>query len=169
MIFLAPGPPVDLPVAPTVRGPGCPPVAPSDHWYGGLGVSLGDCEAWKRQKVGGCGWNRCPRNSVWSHVAQDTARSWFRACLTQTTHIQAIFGHFWAVSRTYRGPRWQQRSLGHGAIKAHVKCSIHLPSFGRFEWVLGPFWAKKGCFGAQNAQVWEGTSQLGAPAPGRHR
>ena len=43
-------------------------------------------------------------------------------------------------------------ALCHGAIMAHVKCSIRFPSFGRFDWVLGPFWAKKGCFGAQNAQ-----------------
>ena len=44
-----------------------------------------------------------------------------------------------------------------------------LPLFGRFDWVSGQFWAKKGCFGAQNAQFWEGTSLLGAPTPGRHR
>ena len=120
IIFFAPGTTVDPPLAPTVRGPSCPPAAPSDHWYRGLGGSLGDSEAWKPQKAGGCGWTRCPRNSVLSHVAQDTARSWFRACLTQTAHTQAIFGHFWAVSRTYRGAREQERALGHGAIKAHV-------------------------------------------------
>ena len=77
IIFFAPVTLVDPPLAPAVRGPGCPPAPPSDHWYGGLGISLGDAEAWKPQKVGGCGWTRCPRNSVLSHVAQDTARSWF--------------------------------------------------------------------------------------------
>ena len=52
---------MDPPLAPTVRGPGCPPAPPSDHWYGGLGISLGDSEAWKPPKVGGCGWaNRFP-------------------------------------------------------------------------------------------------------------
>ena len=162
---------MDPPLAPTVRGPSCPPAAPSDHWYGGLGVSLGDSAAWKPQKVGGCGWTRCPRNLVLSHVAQNTARSWFWACLTQTAHIQAIFGHFWAVFRTYRGARGQERALVHGAIEAHVECRNRLPSFGRFDWVSGLFWAKKkkAVFWAQNAQFWEGTSQLGAPAPGRHR
>ena len=60
-------------------------------------------------------------------------------------------------------------ALGHGAIGAHVEYRNRLSSVGRFEWVLGPFWAKKGCFGAQNAQFWEGTSRLGAPAPGRQR
>ena len=89
MIFFAPGTLVDPPLAPT--GPRCPPAPPSDHLYGGPGVSLGDSEAWKPQKVGGCGWNRCPRNSDLSHVAQDTTRSPFWGCLTQTAHIQ---GHF---------------------------------------------------------------------------
>ena len=81
----------------------------------------------------------------------------------------ARLGHFWAVSRTYRGARGQERDLVHGAIEAHLECRNLLPSFGRYDWVLGPFWAKKGFFGAQNAQFWEGTSRLGAPAPGRHR
>ena len=169
MIFSPQGPLVDPALAPTVPRLGCPPAAPSDHWYRGLGDSLGDSEASKPQKVGACGWTRCPRNLVLSHVAQDTARSWFRAYLTQLAHIQAIFGHFWAVSRTNRGARGQQRALGHGAIEADVECSNCFPSFGRFDWLLGPFWPKKGCFGAQNAQFWEGTSRLGAPAPGRHR
>ena len=53
MIFFAPGTLVDPLLAPTVRGLGCPPAPPSDHRYGGLGVSLGDSEAWKPQKVGG--------------------------------------------------------------------------------------------------------------------
>ena len=47
MIFFAPGTLVDPPLAPTLRGPSCLPAPPSDHWYGGLGVSLGDSEAWK--------------------------------------------------------------------------------------------------------------------------
>ena len=87
MIFFDPGTLVDPPVAPSVRGPGCPPAPPSDGWYGGLGGSLGDSEGWKPQKLGGCGWTRCPRNSDWSHVAQDTARSWFWPCWTQITHV----------------------------------------------------------------------------------
>ena len=44
--------------------------------------------------------------------------------------------------------------------------SLRLAIFG---WVPGPFWAKKSCFVAQNAQFWEDTSRFGAPAPGRHR
>ena len=44
LIFFAPGTLVYPPLAPAVRGPGCPPAPPSDHWYGGLGGSLGDSE-----------------------------------------------------------------------------------------------------------------------------
>ena len=54
MIFFAPGTLVDPPLAPTVRGLGCPPAPPSDHRYGCPGVRLGDFEAWKPQKAGGC-------------------------------------------------------------------------------------------------------------------
>ena len=32
MIFFAPGTLVDPSLAPAVRGPGCPPAPPSDHW-----------------------------------------------------------------------------------------------------------------------------------------
>ena len=168
MIFFALVTLVDPPLAPTVRGPGCPPAAPSDHRYGGLGVSLGDSEGWKPQKVGGCRRTRCPRNLVLSHVAQDTARSWFRGVWCTLHRFWGFLAPFWAVSRTYRGARGQKGALCHGAIEAHVECSNRLPSFRRFDWVSGPYWAKKVCLGAQNAQFWEGTSRLGAPAPGRH-
>ena len=52
IFFFAPGTPVDPPLAPAVLGPCCPPAPPSDHWYGGLRVSLGDSEACTPQKVG---------------------------------------------------------------------------------------------------------------------
>ena len=41
--------------------------------------------------MGGCGWTRCPRNLFLSHVAQDTARSWFRGAGAHG----AFFGAFW--------------------------------------------------------------------------
>ena len=139
---------MDPRLAPTVRGLGCPPAPPSDNWYGGLCVSLGDLEAWKPQKVGGCGWTRCPRNSVLSHIAQDMARSWFRACLTQTAHIQAIFCHFWAVSRTYRGAKGQERALFHGAIEAHRCNRVTVPlCLAVLSGVRGHFGPKKAVLG----------------------
>ena len=156
-------------LAPTMRGLCCPRAPPSDDWYGGLGVSLGNFEACKPQKVGGCGWVMWPPEFGFEPRSPRYGPFLFQAGWTQTAHIQAIFGHFWAVSPTYRGARGQQKVLCQGAIEAHVECTDGLPSFGRFEWVLELFLAKKGCFGAENAQFWEGTSRLGAPAPGRHR
>ena len=47
MIFFALGTLVDPPLVPTQRGLAGPPAAPSDHWYGGLRVSLDCSEAWK--------------------------------------------------------------------------------------------------------------------------
>ena len=99
MNFFPLGTPVDPPLATTVRGLAGPPAAPSDHWYRGLRVSLGNSEAWKPQKVGGCGWTRCSRNSFLSHVAQDTARSWFRGA---GAHC-AVFGAFWRLFGPFLG------------------------------------------------------------------
>ena len=99
IIFSAPGTLVDPPLAPAVRGPGCPPAVPSDHWYGCLGIRLGDSEAWKPQKLGGCGRTRCPPNRIWSHVAQDTARAWFRGV---GAHC-AGFGAFWRLFGPFLG------------------------------------------------------------------
>ena len=94
IFFFAPGTLVDPPLALAGRGPSCPPAAPSDHRYGGLGVSLGDSEAWKPQKVGGCGWTRCPRNGDLSHVAQDTASAWFRGVGAHCADFGAFWRHF---------------------------------------------------------------------------
>ena len=75
-----------------------------------------------------------------------------------------FLAHFWAVSRTYRGFRGHQRSLGCEKVKPHVECSSRLPSFGCLAPLLGLFWAKNGCFWPKTAQIWEGTSRLGATA-----
>ena len=95
MIFFAPGTLVDPPLAPAVRGPGCPPAPPGDHWYGGPGVSLGESECWKPQKVGGCGWTRCPRNRILSRAA----RSWFWGDGAHCAH----FGAFWRLFGPFLG------------------------------------------------------------------
>ena len=130
---------------------------------------MGDPETWKPQKVGGCGWTRCPRNLDLSHVAQDIARSWFRGVGAHCAH----FGAFWRLFGLFLGHIVELG--GNKDLLVTVKSSrtwtvaSFSPSFGRFDGVSGRFWAKKGCFGAQNAQIWEGTSRLGAPAPGRHR
>ena len=69
------------------------------------------------------------------------------------------------LSQAYCGRRrGQQRVICHKEVKAHKECSDCFPSFVHFDGVSGPLWPKKGFFGAQNVQFWEGTSPLGAPA-----
>ena len=98
MIFFAPETLVDPPLA-TVRGLGCPPAPPSDHWYGGLGGSLGDFEAWKPQKVGGCGWTRCPRNWDLSHKIRPVLGFGVLVHIAQILGLFGAFlGHFLDIS-----------------------------------------------------------------------
>ena len=85
-------------------------------------------------------------------------------CWCTWRRFWGFWAPFWAVSRTYRGVRGQQRSLGHEKLKPHMECSSRLPSFGCFGPVLGLFWAKNGCFLAQNC------ADLGGHLPTwRHR
>ena len=93
MIFFALGTLVDPPLAPTVRGLAGPPAAPSDHWYGVYVSRWAILRLGNHKKGGGCGWTRCPRISFLSHVAQDTARSWFRGA---GAHC-AVFGALWRL------------------------------------------------------------------------
>ena len=60
---------------------------------------MGDYDAWKPQKVGGCGWTRFPWNLVLSHVAQDTARAWFRGVGAH----RADFWAFWCLFGPFLG------------------------------------------------------------------
>ena len=162
IIFFATGTLVDPSLlAPTVCGPRYPLAPPSDHWYGGLGISLGDSEACKPQKVGGCGWNRCPRNSVLSHIAQDTTCSWFWACLTQTACNR---GHFWAVPRTCRGVRGQQGLFVGGQSRrtwSVATVSLPLAVWSGFWGLLGP---KKAVLGHKMRSFGGGPPDL-APLP----
>ena len=144
MILFAPGSLVDPPLAPTVRGPGCPPAAPSDQWYGGLGVLLGNSEAWKPQKVGGCGWTRCPRNRILSHTAQDTARAWFRGV---GAHC-AVFGAFWRLFGPFLGHIVELKGTRglFDTVKSSRMCSVATVSLRLG--VLPGFW---GFFGRKMA------------------
>ena len=152
------------PLAPAVRGPGCSPAPPSDHWYGGLGGSLGDSEVWKPQKVGGCGWTRCPGNRILSHVVQDTARAWFRGVGAHCTDfwvLWRLFGPFLGHIVELKGTR-----VLFDTVKSSRTCSVGTVSLrlGVSPGFWGPFWAKNGCFWPKTVRIWEGTSQL-APAP----
>ena len=169
MIFFAPGTLVDPPLAPTVRRPGCRLAPPSDHWYGGLGGSLGDSEAWKPQKVGGWGWIRCPRNSDLGHVAQDTARAWFQGVGARC----ADFGAFWRLFGPFLGHVVELKGTRgpFDTAKSSRTCSVAAVSLrmGFSAGFGGCFGRKMAVFWPKPAQIWEGTSRLGAPAPGRHR
>ena len=144
MIFFAPGTLVDPLLALAVRGPGFPLAPPSDHRYGGLGVSLGNCEAWKPQKVGGCGWTRCPRNRILSHVAQDTARACFRGVGAH----RAVFGAFWRLFGPFLGHIVELKGTRgrFDMVKSSRTCSVLTVSLRLG--VSPGFW---GCFGRKMA------------------
>ena len=156
---------MDPPLAPAVRGLGCPLAPPSDHWLGGLGVSLGNSEAWKPQKVGGCGWTRCPRNRILSHVAQDTARSWFRGV---GAHC-AVFGAFWRLFGPFLGHIVDLKGTRGLFDTAKSSCMLDVATFP-FVWAFCPglraILGEKGYFWPKTVQIWEGTSRFGASAGG---
>ena len=63
--------------------------------YGGRGV--GNFEGWKPPKGGGCGWMRCARNCVLSHVAQGMVCFWFGTVGGQCARILGLLGAFWGL------------------------------------------------------------------------
>ena len=138
---------MDPPLALAGRGPGCPPAPPSDHRYGGLRVSLGDSEGWKPQKVGGCGWTRCPRNRILRHVAQDTARAWFRGVVAHSTD----FGAFWRLFGPFLGHIVELKgSIGlFDTVKSSRTWSVSTVSLhlGVLPWFGGCFGPKKAVLG----------------------
>ena len=140
---------MDPPLAPAVHGPGCPPAPPSDHWYGGLGGSFGDLEAWKPQKVGGCGWTRCPRNSDLSHVAQDTARAWFTGVCAHFPD----FGAFWRLFGPFLGHIVELKGTRgfFGTVKSSRTWAVATVSLrlGGSPGLGGPFRRKMALFGVK--------------------
>ena len=163
-LFFAPGTLVDPPLAPTVREPGCLPTVPSDHWYGGLGVRLGDPKGWKPQKVGGRGWTRCPRNSLLSHVAQDTARAWFRGDGAQC----ADFGAFWRLFGPLLGHIVElkgTRGVFDTAKSSRIWCVATISfRLGISPGFWGYFWRKMAVFGPKLRRFGRAPPHL-APQP----
>ena len=153
IISFAPGTLVDPPLAPAVRGLGCPPAVRSDNWSGCLGVSLSDSKGGKPPKVVGCG---CPQNRILSQVAEDTVRAWFWGV---GVHC-ADFGAFWRLFGPFLGHFVELK--GTRGLFDVVKSSRTFP----FVWAFCPesvlLWAKSHCFWPKSAQIWEGTPRLGA-------
>ena len=164
IFFFAPGTLVDPPLAPTVRGLGCPPATPNEHWYGGLRVSLGDSEGWKPQKVGGCGWTRCPRNRILSRIAQDMARAWFRGV---GAHC-ADFGAFWRLFGPFIGHIVELKGTRvlFDTVKSSRTCSVTTVSlrFGVSPGVWDCFGRKKVVFGPKLCTFGRAPPDL-APTP----
>ena len=85
-------------------------------------------------------------------------------CCCTWCRFWGFLASFWAVSRTYRGVRGHQRSLGHEKVKPHVECSSRLPSFGCFETLTRAVLGEKWLFLAQKC------ADLGGHLPTwRHR
>ena len=147
-----------------MRGLGCPPAVPSDQWYGCLGVCLGNSEGWKPQKVGGCGWTRCPRNRILSHVAQDTARAWFRGVGAHCADFEALwrlfgpfFGHIVELKGT-RGLFDTVKSSRTWAVATVSLCLGVSPGFG------GYFGLKMATFGPKLRSFGRAPPDLAPPA-----
>ena len=110
--------------------------------------------------MGRCGWARCPQNSVLSHAAQDMARAWFRGVGAHCTDFGAFWRHF-GQFLGHIGQLKATRGLP-DKVKSSRTCNVATVSLG---WAFldgyrGRFGRKKkGPFGAENAQVWEGTSR----------
>ena len=158
MIFFVPGTLVDPPLAPAMRGHGCPPAVPSDHWCGGLGGSLGDSKGWKPQKVGGCGWTRCPRNQSLSYVAQNTARAWFRgvgAHCADSGAFWRLFGPFLGHIVELKGTRGR-----FDTVKSSSTCGVGIVSLR-----LGVLPKFGGCFGRKIAIVGPKLHRFGTAPP----
>ena len=81
---------------------------PTGPRYGGLGVGEVNFEGWKPPKVGGCGWIRCARNRVLSHLAQEMACFWFGAPGGQCAQIVGLTGAFGGL---FVDILWSQRAL----------------------------------------------------------
>ena len=81
-------------------------------------------------------------------------------------HFLAIFGPFLGHIVELEGKKGLLGTGQSGRMWSVGTVCLRLAVLSGFRGWFGP---KKGCFGAQNAQFWEGTSRLGAPAPGRHR
>ena len=110
VIFLPLLDPIDPFRHPPVWASACNLPQPTGLGYGGLGVHLGNFEGWKPQNEGGCGWIRCPRNRVLSHVAKDMAYSWFCGCrqpiCTKFGACGGLFGTFPGHMVESEGRKW---------------------------------------------------------------
>ena len=114
--------------------------------------------------MGGCGWTRCPRNSFLSHVAQDTARSWFRGA---GAHC-AVFGAFWRLFGPFLGHIVELEGTKGPLVARKSRHTWSVAAVCLRLAVLNPYW---GCFGRKNGRFWpKKCADLGGHLPTwRHR
>ena len=115
--------------------------------------------------MGGCGWTRCPPNSFLSHVAQGTARAWFRGVGAHCADFGAswpLFGPFLGHIVELEGTRGRfdtvKSSRTCGVATVTLRFGV-LPKFG------GCF-GQKSLFVAQNCTDLGGHLQTWRPRPG---
>ena len=92
--------------------------------------------------MGGCGWARCPRNSFLSHVAQDTARSWFRGASAHG----AVFGAFWRLFGSFLGHIVDLKGnrMLFDTVKSSRTCSVATASLRLAVWPgFGVYFGRK--------------------------
>ena len=105
--------------------------------------------------MGGCGWTRCPRNRILSHVAQDTVRAWFRGVGAYC----AVFGAFWHLFGPFLGHIVELK--GTRGLFDTVKSSRTWGVASVFLRLgvspgLGGYFGRKWLFLAQNSADWGG-------------
>ena len=102
---------------------------------GALTAHRGNFEGVETTKLGGCGWIRCARNRVLSHVAQDMVCFWFGAVGGQCAQILGLLRALWGRFATYcgvlgpRGPFGEEKS---SCMCRVATISLHLALFSRF-------------------------------------
>ena len=99
---------------------------------GGLGVGQGNFQGWKPPKVGGCGWIRCARNHVLSHVAKDIVCFWFGAVGGQGAQILGLLGTFGGHIVELERPRGPFGTEKYSCMCRVANTSLCLASFSRF-------------------------------------
>ena len=115
--------------------------------------------------MGGCGWTRCPRNRILSHVAQDTVRAWFRGVGAYC----AVVGALWHLFGPFLGHIVESKGTRglFDTVKSSRTCSVATvflrlgvsPGFGGY-------FGRKWLFLAQNCSDLGGHLPTWRPRPG---
>ena len=83
-------------------------------------------------KMGGCGWIRCARNRVLSHVAQDMVFFWFGAVGCQCAQILGLLGAVRGHIVEVEAPRGPLSTWKSSAMCRVATVSLHLAVFSGF-------------------------------------